>query len=185
MRAALAGVRLLAASTVAAALLTGAPAPAAELASGAVLPRPSRSLIPYAAAAPAEGWTDLLDHAAGRYRPRAFRGDRDTLLATLPAGPPVFAPVYAGARLISALRSTDKRFHLNRWLSFGLTEVAATVSTVLRTSPGPTMARDVFTSLAIGHASGAGAAIAHPVMRKLKLGTIMLSPTHVSWTGVF
>jgi hypothetical protein len=188
MRATPPGCRLLLASTAAAALLAGAEA-FAEQASEPAPWRSARLAPPYAhALEPAvltEGWTDLMEHAARRYRPRAWHTGGDDDPAPLPSAHVAFAPAFAGAKLWAAIRARGKRLCALRWVSFSLSEAAAVATTTLRAGAGPRWASDVLGGLAVGHVSGLGLALARPVIKRMKLGVVQVSAKGVSWSGAF
>lgn len=147
-------------------------------------------LIEAESVALAEGMTEMLKHAVGRCRPRAWHDDKcdgasEDDFAAFPSGHTSFPSAFAGARLVFALRSEGSEVTALRWINFGLTEASAIATASLRVEAGAHSVTDVVGGWAVGHLAGIGVALMHPMLRSRGLGSIAVGPTSVTWMGSF
>jgi len=136
-----------------------------------------------------------IKHLSGRCRPRDWDARAETcregaVRDAFPSGHVIAPASIAGARITLALRS--ETLAPQRWVSFGLAEGAAVVTSALRVLAGAHSPGDVAAGMLIGHAAGVVASFAHPVMRAPTVQGVaeqrslpQQSPTMLKWRGRF
>ena len=95
------------------------------------------------------------------------------------------ATVSLGAFLAGWATPQRRRLTAARWIDFGLTEVAAMATGTLRVAAGAHSPSDVAAGWAIGHLTGVGVALAHPMVRQVGPGYVSVGPGSLRWSGAF
>lgn len=149
-------------------------------------------LVDLEAATLTTGMVFLLKRLTGRCRPRSYLDGTcapQSLRDAFPSGHTAPLSAMAGARLLLATR-TEGAAEV-RWGAFGLTEVMALTTAVLRVRAGMHSWSDVLGGVALGHAVGLLVAAAHPMRavdvrdRATAGGATGSGGFELTWSGEF
>jgi membrane-associated phospholipid phosphatase len=116
----------------------------------------------------------------GRCRPRAYREGRCVGAEhdAFPSGHTSAISSFAGVRVVTALRSSGESSQ--RFVALGLAEAQSVATAALRVLAGAHSWQDVLVGLALGHATGALVALAHPAT---PLEATTSHAASLSWQG--